>query len=282
MMARQSLVYTVSMRRQYLSARWLVIFLVLIWCTGVSAAEDKTGTDPRAFTSKFMPYYLHTELENEVEINQLNLFGMYAFGPSVAITYDLPAWKKLDFDDAIPGGGDESGIGDLGLRVFYKPESLTNETSSHMFGAEITLPTASDPDYVLGGDNWVLSPMYVYVRNIKLISPGFVAMMNFYDSDIDKGENGQDVSRFRGRWFLMQPLTRPGPNWTDGWYLLPELQPVYDFEKDDDEFSLWFAPEFGKMMPWGAMYLKPGIGVVKDADTDRDWTVEIGLRYFFK
>ena len=178
----------------------------------------------------------------------------------------------------VPSGGKQNGIGDLGLRFFYKPDSVQSEKNSHMFGVEVTLPTASED--ILGGDNWVLSPMYVYVTDFKLISPGFVAFMNFYDVDIDKGKNGSDVSKYRGRWFMMQPLSRPGPKLLDGLYLLPELQPVYDFETD--EFSLWLAPEFGKMLPWGAVYFKPGVGIDNDEGSDRDWTVELGMRYFFK
>ena len=29
--------------------------------------DDATGTDPRAFGPKFMPYYRYTELDNELE-----------------------------------------------------------------------------------------------------------------------------------------------------------------------------------------------------------------------
>jgi hypothetical protein len=252
-----------------------------------------------------MPYYLRTELENGVEVNQLNLFGMYAFNSKVAMTYDLPVAKDLDYSDVdefqalgTAGGfpiesdinpsafglddldrdGDVSGVGDLGLRFFFKPDATQFEQSSHMFGFEVTLPTASED--VLGSETYILSPMYVYVRNIKLLSPGFIAFMNFYDTDVGKEDGDRpDVSRYRGRWFLMQPLTRPGPGLTDGLYLLPELQPVYDFEAD--EFSLWVAPEFGKLIPKGAIYLKPGFGVDNDQDADRDWTLELGFRYFF-
>lgn len=261
----------------------LFIFLTVnFFFAGISIAEeDKTGTDPRGFTSKFMPYYLHTELENDIEVDQLNLFGMYAFSPKIAMTYDLPVWKEVDARDVGPMGKKESGIGDLGLRLFYKPDFAQFEKASHMVGFEVTLPTASDPEYVLGSDTWIFSPMYVFVHDIKIISPGFVALMNFYDFDIEKGSNGSDVSRFRGRWFLMQPLSKPGPGLLSGIYLLPELQPVYDWEKDDDKFSLWIAPELGKMMPWGAIYLKPGIGIINEHEADRDWTCEVGMRYFF-
>lgn len=269
--------------------------------------EDATGTDPRGFTSKLMPYYLHTELENDIEVDQVNLFGMYAFSSDFAMTYDLPLWKEVDVSGSsgfkaqrgavppigpnpggggggeplfsmIPSDGTQDGIGDLGLRFFYKPKAVQFETSSHMVGVEVTLPTATEE--VLGGDAWILSPMYVYVRDVKLLSPGFFAMMNFYDFDVVGDDDRNYTSRYRGRWFLMQPLTRPGPRLLDGIYLLPELQPVYDFREND--FSLWVAPEIGKMMPFGAVYLKPGFGIDNDDDSDRDWTLEVGVRYFFK
>ena len=46
-----------------------------------TAAEQvaETGTDPRDFGPKFMPYYRYTELENGLEVNVLTLFGLDAF-----------------------------------------------------------------------------------------------------------------------------------------------------------------------------------------------------------
>jgi hypothetical protein len=180
-------------------------------------AEGKTGTDPRDFGSKFMPYYLHTQLRNNLQVDQLNMFGMIAIDPkSTAMTFDLPVAKRLNYSNisafksgvgSLPpetptgGGGlpfagletdgDTNGYGDLGLRFFFKPASLTTKKASHMFGAEVTLPTASED--VLGGDTWVLSPMYVFVHNVKLLSPGFVAFMNFYDFDVAKESERPDV-----------------------------------------------------------------------------------------
>ncbi len=110
---------------------------------------------------------------------------------------------------------------------------------------------------------------------------GFLALMNFMDFDIMKSDGEDKVRRYRGRWFAMIPLAKPGPNFLDGWYLLPELQPVYDFEADDDAFSLWLAPELGKLLAKNfVVYAKPGWGIINDAQTDRDFTFEIFFRYF--
>jgi hypothetical protein len=287
---------------------------------GVFAAEgaeeeiqDETGTDPRDFSSKFMPYYLYVELENNIKVNQFNLFGMHSFTPNFAMTYDWPVFKDLDYGSvfpSVPGGigggnpgsgpgagftppfddisssGSTTGYGDLGLRFFYKRREWggnignQGDTWSLMGGFETTLPTASDD--VLGGDTTIVSPMVVFVADIPGDPPlglGFFAMMNFYDFDVDKGDSGSNVERYRGRWFWMQPLAKPGPELFDGIYVLTELQPVYDFRTDD--FDLWIGPEFGKIIKEGQIvYIKPGVGFDRDA-TDRKFTLEIGYRYFF-
>ena len=77
----------------------------------------------------------------------------------------------------------------------------------------------------------------------------------------------------------MQPLTRPG-TWWGGIYLMPEFQPIYDFEADD--FSLWIGPELGKIASPGRIaYIKPGWGIDNSEATDREFTLEIGFRWFF-
>ena len=65
----------------------------------------------------------------------------------------------------------------------------------------------------------------------------------------------------------------------DGLYILTEFQPVYDFENDD--FDLWIAPEFGKIVkPGFIVYGKPGWGVDRDK-ADRKFTFEVGTRIFY-
>ena len=112
-------------------------------------AEGETGTDPRDFGNKFMPYYRYTELKNDIEIQELTLFGLFAFNPRFAMTYELPVAKYFDYSDfgpfkagmGIPPGdgsppsggvpfpdldpdGDEVGVGDLILRFFSRPRAL--------------------------------------------------------------------------------------------------------------------------------------------------------------
>ena len=108
---------------------------------------------------------------------------------------------------------------------------------------------------------------------------GFLASLNLYEFDVYKADAAPDTSRYLGRHFYMQPLTRPG-TWWGGLYLLPELQTIYDFEVED--WSFWAAPEFGKVAgPGRIAYIKPGWGIDNSRGTDRKFTLEVGFRWFF-
>ncbi len=221
---------------------------------------DKTGTNPTGFANKFTPFYTYTELENGLEVQQLMLSGSIAFNKDVSMTYDLPMGEEIDFS-GLPAPANTTqaanGMGDLVLRILVKPPSMQFKGSSHIFGMETTFPTANDP--ALGSDTTIMTPMYVYVKDVKITGPGFIALVNLYDFDLYKSAGEQSVSRYRGRYFAMIPLTKSGPNLLVGLYLLPEVQAVYDFERDDNEFSLWIAPELGKLLgKKSVMYVKPG------------------------
>ena len=57
---------------------------------------DQTGTDPRAFTNKFMPYSRYTELENGTSQLDSTLFGTVGFGPEVGMIYEIPVAQRRD------------------------------------------------------------------------------------------------------------------------------------------------------------------------------------------
>jgi hypothetical protein len=280
-----------------------------------SEGEDEkveTGTDPRDFADKFMPYTRFTKLENDIEATQWTAFGLKAITPKWAMTYELPLGKQVDYSDfdgfkmgggLPPGGGenpiggggvppkdldpdgDNTGMGDLILRVFgridswKKPFGDEGKSMEIMPTMEMTLPTATDD--VLGGETVVLSPAITIVTDLPGPPPfglGFVAGMNFFDFDVMRDDSRDEIRRYRGRYFWMQPLRKPGPGVTDGLYVLTEFQPIYDFEQDD--FDLWIGPEFGKILnPKIIAYAKPGWGIDTDPE-DRDWSFEFGMRFF--
>jgi hypothetical protein len=279
---------------------------------------DQTGTDPRGFGNRFMPYYWYGEMKNDLEVQWVSLFGMIAFEPRVAVTYDWPIAKQIDYGDVagfeklegdLPpdlggsspqfgGGGlpfddldedgDVVGMGDLGVRLFWMPEFM-DMTIDNFFGfgpkdelnigwilgAEVIFPTANED--VLGGEALIFSPIVTVVLDTPTM--GFLALMNFFDFNTFKDDSRPSTTKWRGRWFLMQPLTKPGPGVLDGVYLMPEFQPIYDFNAD--EFSLWIGPELGKIVaPGRILYVKPGFGIDPD-DAERELTLEVGFRWFF-
>jgi hypothetical protein len=275
--------------------------------------RDASGNDPRDFNSKFMPYYRYTKLENEIQIHTLTMFGMFAFNPRFAMTYEIPVMQHNDYEEweLLPPGvnQDDTGVGDANFRFFLRPKewefSFKDGTKdvSIMPLIETTVPTATEDG--LGGDAWILSPGFVFVTDMPFESPplglGFLALMNFYDFELVSDETNEggvqtdnEVSRFRGRWFWMQPLSKPAfaddPDDktfhifdTTGLYMMTEFQPVYDFR--EDEFSFWYGPEFGKIIREGnIIYFKPGWGIDNDKGRmsgDREFTFEFGWRYFF-
>jgi hypothetical protein len=263
-------------------------------------SEDQSGNDPREFSSKFMPYYRSTQLKNGVKQQEFTLFGFYAFTSRFGMTYEWAMAKRLEFGNAAPPMAtdtDQTGMGDLGLRFFLRPRSGEfafmdgKKNISLMPLVELFLPTATED--MLGGDAFIVSPGFVFVTDMPFEKPplglGFFAMMNFYDFDAFKEDEVGYTSRYRGRWFWMQPFSMPafmknpkdvGVHILDlsGLYLLAEFQPIYDFRKSD--FDFWIGPEVGKILQEGLIfYAKPGFGIDQD-DEDRQFTLEFGMRYF--
>lgn len=259
-----------------------VVSLVVAFCfammfaSPVLAEEMKTGTDPRDFSDKFMPYHLYTELENGLEVMDLHLFGLKAITPKLAFTYDLPVVKNISFDSSdsgLPADIEETGVGDFNLRIFATVGEEKFLGMSWLLGAEMNLPTHTND--ALGSDQMTAGPIIVNIYDATFLPmPGaFLAMMHIFNFDIYGDDDEADVSLYKGRWFFMTPLNKKHKI-----YSLVEMQPVYDFE--EDEFSFWIAPEFGKMFDWGPVYVKPGFGIDNNLATDREFTFEIGLRYF--
>ena len=284
-----------------------LLMLVVLLLAGVANAQEggapQTGTDPRDFAPKFMPYFRYTELANGLEQNELVLFGLVALSKKMAVTYEIPIAYERDVSGTglnvggsclppmapippggpvIPGGlivdgleGDckETGTGDGNLRLLYRSGNALG--GDWLFGAQFNIPFANED--VLGSETFSLAPLVTYIRDLKAYpAPGaFFALMNFYQFDVFKDAARPHQSLYIGRYFVMLPLSKKYKLYT-----LPEFQPIYDFE--NSHFSFWFGPEFGKMLEGGnILYLKPGWGVEADAlEADRDFSFEVGWRKF--
>ena len=80
-----------------------LLMLVVLLLTGVANAQEEgapqTGTDPRDFANKFMPYFRYTELENGLVQKETVLFGLFALSPKMALTYEVPLAYERDISD---------------------------------------------------------------------------------------------------------------------------------------------------------------------------------------
>ena len=248
--------------------------------------QDQTGNDPRVFANKWMPFYRYQELENGLTQQDVTAFGTVAFTPTVGMFYEFPVAQYRDFSD-VPGfpADTESkavGAGDTSLKFLYRPRGLDfhygkdgSMSGSVLFGTDLVLPTATDVG--LGGDAFKFAPIVAVVLDMP--AHGFFAMLNLYYFDVFKKDSAPETSQYVGRWFYMQPLTPPG-EWWGLFFLMPEFQPVYNFEAED--FSLWVGLEIGKIVaPGKVAYVKPGWGIDNSELTDRKSTFEFGFRWFF-
>jgi len=250
----------------------------------VAVEGNKTGTDPRDFSLKWMPFYRYTELDNGLTQQDLTAFGTVPFSPELGMFFEVPVAQYRDFSDieGVAAGTDAIGVGDIDLKFMWNPKALGfnygkdgTKSGSWLFGTDFVLPTATDD--ALAGDSLLFAPIVGVVVDMPFY--GFFAMLNLYYFDVYKKDSAPDTSKYVGRWFYMQPLTPPG-KWWGGLYLMPEFQPIYDFETDDA--SLWVGLEFGKMVAPGKIaYIKPGWGINNSEPTDRGDTFEVGFRWFF-
>jgi hypothetical protein len=231
-----------------------------------------------------MPYYRYTELENGMIQQDVTINGTLDFNPRVGVFYEVPVAQYRDFS-GIEGADpdtDAIGMGDIDLKFLWRPKATDGKygkdkkmSGSLLFGTDFLLPTATDD--LLGGNAFLFGPIVGIVVDMPL--HGFFAALNIYYIDVYKDSTAGDTSLYVGKWFYMQPLTKPG-EWWGGFFLLPEFQPIYDFETDN--FSAWIGVELGKMLAPGKIaYIKPGWGLDNSEETDRKSTVEVGVRWFF-
>jgi len=87
---------------------------------------NKTGTDPRDFSLKWMPYYRSTELENGLQQQDLTALAVVPFSRTLGVFIEVPLAQYRDFSDVagVPEGTDAIGIGDVDLKFLWNPKAL--------------------------------------------------------------------------------------------------------------------------------------------------------------
>ena len=248
--------------------------------------QDGTGNDPRAFANKWTPNYKYTKLENGLVQQDVYGSGTIAFTKNLGVMFEVPVAQYRDFSgmQGLPEGApqDVIGTGDVSLKFLANLRGLDffygegkKKSGTIIVGTDFVLPSASHP--LLAGNSFKIAPIVGVV--VDMPAHGFFAMLNLYYFDVYKTAAAPTTNMYVGRWFYMQPLTPPG-KWWGMVYLMPEFQPVYNFETED--FSSWVGVELGKIIiPGQVAYIKPGWGISNSEQTDRASTLEFGWRYFF-
>jgi hypothetical protein len=248
--------------------------------------QDGTGNDPRAFANKWTPNYKFSELENGLTQQTVYGSGTVAFTRNLGVIFEVPVAQFRDFSEVegLPEGTpqDVIGTGDVSLKFLANLRSLDffygegkKKSGTIVVGTDFVLPSASKS--LLAGNSFKIAPIVGVV--VDMPAHGFLAMLNLYYFDVYKTAAAPTTNMYVGRWFYMQPLTPPG-KWWGMVYLMPEFQPIYNFETED--FSSWIGVELGKIIiPGQVAYIKPGWGMSNSEPTDRTTTLEFGWRYFF-
>ncbi len=279
------------------------------------------GTNPASLGFKFMPYYRYTELNNGVKaIEDLVLFALIdlpMISPFSALVLEWPVRTTLDFGAiaegvlSLPGevvtvpeipcappvcggnlpfplpvegvarGFDISGVGDFRLRylqgIKFIPGKKPGAATVLLVGLDVMTPAASDP--ILGDETWYGSPIFAHIHNLNPTT--FFAFLHFYFFDwaeadgADPINQDKDIGFYLGRYFFQKAWPK------SGFYLLPELQVIYD-DKSANEWSVHFMPEFGKSFNAGNLgltsYIKPGWAIDGPDAGERSFSVEFGIR----
>jgi len=249
--------------------------------------QDGTGNDPRAFANKWTPNYRYTELDNGMVQQDIYASGTIAFTRNLGVIFELPIAQFRDFSEVqgLPAGTpqDVIGMGDASLKFLANLRSLDffygegkKKSGTIVVGTDFVLPIATNP--LLAGNSFKIAPIVGVV--VDMPAYGFFAFLNLYYFDVYKTDAAPKTSLYVGRWFYMQPLTPPG-KWWGLFFLMPEFQPIYNFETKD--WSAWLGVEFGKIITEGNVaYIKPGWGLSNSEMTDRSTTLEVGWRYFLR
>lgn len=282
---------------------------------------DNTGTDPRDFGNKFMPYFRYLELDGGVKVRSLAVFGLFAFDPRLAMTYELPVAQEIDYSDAgpfkagmglppgsgDPGGspgsgvpfadldadGDVVGMGDLILRMFSRPRSLEwvlDDGSGNALGKvksfsimpTFELTAPTATEEAIGGEALIFSPAVTFVMDIPGDAPFGLGFIAMMNFvDFDVFKDEDRGSTTRYRGRIFWMQPLSPPG--------PELfDGIYVlvelqpiYDFMEDEFSFWFGPEFGKVVNEGFIVYGKPGWGVSPDPGEREFTFEAGMRIFY-
>lgn len=260
---------------QNLMSRACCVFLLLI-CLCVPAlavdadgepseGQPPPGTNPTDVRTRGDLKYKFIDAQSGAELNVLTARLDYAVSSNLLVRVDVP---YLNVDPKIGGIDDETGLGDLFLRVGWR---VVNKPEYAIFlGGDVVLDTASED--ILGGGTTKAIPLVAAAAPVPAYK-GLVALVLSHAIDVG-GSDRQDVSETEIRPLWVQPL------WKGGWYTI-DSHFFIDW-KDGREFGWYQELQIGQMLtPKFGLTFTPAVGITGDNSGVPDWSVEAGIRYFF-
>lgn len=230
----------------------------------LASKEDKSGTNPINFQNEF-------RFNNEYQD-----FGNGNTGNVTTLEYRTPfAGGKWQYRVRVPyrsldvtAGGttiDESGLGDINMRVLTVPYLNTENATAVAVGLEVWFPTASPG--VLGTDAVVLGPQIFFAKFNPFGIPKS-GIFPGYQHAFSVGGN-DDVNESRFDLFVLK-------QWPEQqMYMLLNPQYVVDWENDTEGGV--FDAELGYVFKSGvSIYGRPGAGF--GGDKPLDWNFEAGVK----
>jgi hypothetical protein len=256
----------------------IAIFIMGIVATGVHAeenaqAKDKTGTNPINFQNEARLYnefsWLNTEGDGYQNLTTLELRTALFEGKwqyRVRVKYNA---IQIDADDDGVDEVDDSGLGDIDMRLITVPYMNKANKTAIAAGLEVFLDTASEDALGLGSTS--LGPQ---VFLVKFFSRGLFAPALQYKFSVDEDDGRSEVDQFLVDLNLLI-MAKDKQSW-----FFTDPQIVIDNETNT-EFAI-VDLEFGVMMSkWTdlkghSLYIRPSFGLGSDRPVD--YSVEIGYK----
>jgi hypothetical protein len=229
-----------------------------------ASKEDKSGTNPINFQNEVRLYNEYQDLGNGATGNVTTFEYRTPFADGKWSYRIRVPYVSRDFSGAgIPT--DESGLGDINMRVLTVPYLNGENGTAWAVGLEAWFPTASDD--ALGTDSVVLGPQVFFAKFLPFGIPGSAIFPGYQHAFSVGGNDDVNESRF-DLFFLKQWKAQQ-------MYLL--LNPQYIIDWENDKKGGVFDAELGYVFKSGvSLYGRPGAGF--GGDKPLDWNLEVGIK----
>ena len=242
--------------------------------------SDKTGTNPINFQRDIRVHnqysWLNTAGDGNQNLTTLEFRTPFADGKWQWRVRARHNWIEADLNDDGSDDIDESGIGDIDMRVLTVP--YLEGANAFAAAMEVFFDTASDD--ALGSGTTSLGPQVFYVRFFRggvgpykgggLFAPGFQ-----YKFSIDEDDGRSETDQFLIDLNLLV-MAEDKQSW-----FFTDPQIVIDNENDtefaiiDIEFG-WMMTKWFENLKGHSFYIRPSVGVGGDRPTDG--SIEVGYK----